>query len=140
MSSTGANESTSVSDYDHGPGACRLLYWHVSSSNSGITLPDGCTNAWVKKDHIGWHGLALGASSRAHRFDTVDEWTPWDTYLDRTHAPLYKWFAGANTNAAFQNVDKHLLEGRGAEVNICTSFVMPGQVVAVLISTYLSNS
>ena len=44
------------------------------------------------------------------------QWTPWTTLLDTSEAPYFRWFAGANTNACFNAVDRHVLDGRGSEV------------------------
>ena len=43
-------------------------------------------------------------------------WTPWTTLLDASEAPYFRWFHGAKTNACFNAVDRHLLDGRGDDV------------------------
>lgn len=43
-------------------------------------------------------------------------WTPWERVLDDSDAPFYRWFPEAQTNAAFNEVDRHVLEGHGDHV------------------------
>lgn len=43
-------------------------------------------------------------------------WTPWSALLDTSEAPYFRWFVGARTNACFNAVDRHLLDGRGGDV------------------------
>lgn len=43
-------------------------------------------------------------------------WVPWSSLLDATEAPYFRWFEGARTNACFNAVDRHLLDGRGDDV------------------------
>ena len=53
----------------------------------------------------GWHAAtALPVTSSS-------EWTPWLSTIDATHDPLpfVKWFNGGRTNAAFNEVDRHVL-------------------------------
>ena len=45
-------------------------------------------------------------------------WTPWSTLLDNSEAPYFRWFVGAKTNACFNAVDRHLLDGRGNDVAV----------------------
>ena len=47
---------------------------------------------------------------------TRDTWTPWRSAVDETEAPYVQWFAGGLTNAAFNEVDRHVLSGCGDEV------------------------
>lgn len=72
------------------------------------------------EENVGWTGLAVKSTSVSaspvHMDVDHEDWSPWNTYLERIHAPLYRWFVGAHSNACFQNVDKHLLERRGSEV------------------------
>jgi len=50
--------------------------------------------------------------------DRDSAWVPWRTLLDAREAPYFRWFQGARTNACFNAVDRHLLDGRGADVAI----------------------
>ncbi|MBJ7472550.1 MAG: acetate--CoA ligase [Solirubrobacteraceae bacterium] len=45
------------------------------------------------------------------------EWTrPWDTVLDDSRAPHYRWFAGGGINASTNALDRHVAAGNGARV------------------------
>ena len=38
---------------------------------------------------------------------------PWNTLLDQSQAPISKWFVGGKTNASFNELDQHLINGNG---------------------------
>jgi acetyl-CoA synthetase len=40
----------------------------------------------------------------------------WDTVLDETNPPFYKWFAGGKLNASYNCVDRHVEAGHGERV------------------------
>ena len=40
---------------------------------------------------------------------------PWTNAFDASDAPHWRWFTGARTNGAFNEVDRHVLAGHGAE-------------------------
>jgi len=45
------------------------------------------------------------------------EWfKPWDTVLDRSAAPFYKWFTGAQVNIVHNALDRHIASGMGEKV------------------------
>ena len=50
------------------------------------------------------------------------DWTPWEVAFDDGKAPYFEWFRGGLTSAAFNEVDRHVLAGHGAE----TAFVSVG--------------
>src|SRR5258708_36360328 len=39
----------------------------------------------------------------------------WDQVLDRSHAPLYRWFKGGVTNSCYNALDLHVERGRGEQ-------------------------
>jgi acetyl-CoA synthetase len=41
---------------------------------------------------------------------------PWDTVLDESDAPFYKWFTGGKLNASHNCLDRHVEAGRGDRV------------------------
>ncbi|MCF8481576.1 MAG: propionyl-CoA synthetase [Rhodospirillum sp.] len=46
-------------------------------------------------------------------------WTKtWDTVLDESNAPLYRWFSGGELNTCHNAVDRHVEEGRADQVAI----------------------
>lgn len=38
---------------------------------------------------------------------------PWDTVLDDSNAPFFRWFRGGQTNLCYNAVDRHVKDGRG---------------------------
>lgn len=46
----------------------------------------------------------------------VSWYKTWDTVLDRSHAPLYRWFAGAELNSCYNALDVHVENGRGDQL------------------------
>jgi propionyl-CoA synthetase len=45
----------------------------------------------------------------------VHWYKPWDKVLDRSAAPFYRWFAGAQCNTCYNAVDRHVEAGRGEQ-------------------------
>jgi acyl-coenzyme A synthetase/AMP-(fatty) acid ligase len=83
----------------HGNIAARELHWF-----------DG--NDWVTADADG-HWQSLGAGSGAGEEAHPADWRPWDAAFDDSAAPFFRWFRGGKTNACFNEVDRHVLGGRG---------------------------
>ena len=68
--------------------------------------------AWLSQSADGsWTGWMPDGSPT-----TLNSWQPWDTAVDASEAPHVRWFCGAQTNAAFNEVDRHVLRGHGSEV------------------------
>ncbi|MCU0761357.1 MAG: hypothetical protein MUF07_19460, partial [Steroidobacteraceae bacterium] len=92
----------------HGSIARRELHWfdpRLGTHGAWITLPDGATR---------WQGFdARTAAPLEVPYDARHE--PWERAFDDREAPFYRWFAGGLTNACFNEVDRHLLAGHGAE-------------------------
>jgi len=87
----------------HGDIAARNLHW---------VHPE--RGAWLSR---GEDGIWRGFSAEDGRPLTLDgAWTPWDVAFDDSEAPFYRWFAGGRTNAAFNEVDRHVLAGHGDEI------------------------
>jgi acetyl-CoA synthetase len=42
----------------------------------------------------------------------------WDTVLDESEAPFFKWFEGSRTNLSYNCLDRHVAEGRGEKIAI----------------------
>ena len=92
----------------HGEIAKRELHWFHPSI--------GANGAWITWDDSAqlWSGFdaVTGASLRA---GLDAEYTPWSRAFNGDAAPFWKWFEGALTNAGFNEVDRHVLAGHGAE-------------------------
>ncbi|HEY3337914.1 MAG TPA: acetyl-coenzyme A synthetase N-terminal domain-containing protein, partial [Propionicimonas sp.] len=44
----------------------------------------------------------------ADRAAELEWYQPWDTVLDDSNPPFYKWFTGAKTNIVHNCIDRHL--------------------------------
>ncbi len=51
-----------------------------------------------------------GQAKQLHWFE------PWETVLDDSNPPFYKWFVGGRLNVSYNCLDRHVLEGRGERV------------------------
>jgi acetyl-CoA synthetase len=51
-----------------------------------------------------------GQAQKLHWFQ------PWETVLDDSNPPFYKWFVGGRLNVSYNCLDRHVLEGRGERV------------------------
>ena len=85
----------------HGDIAARAIHWFHPQLDAWLTLD--ATDTWR-----GWN-----AQSGEHI--TLPSWVPWQQALDESNAPFYHWFVGAQTNAAFNEVDRHVLAGHGRD-------------------------
>jgi acetyl-CoA synthetase len=53
----------------------------------------------------------------AKQAEELLDWAePWDTVLDESEAPFYKWFSGGKLNASHQALDRHVEAGNGDRV------------------------
>ena len=80
------------------------------------------TTYWYNPSHQAWvmYSETLGRWSgwdlQCHPINfTAHGWEPWYQALDESRSPCVKWFCGAQTNAAFNCADRHVLEGHGSE-------------------------
>lgn len=86
----------------HGDIAATTIHWYHPQ-----------LNAWLLKGSDGcWQGWGATACETVG----LESWTPWQQALDESDAPFFRWFVGAQTNAAFNEVDRHVLDGHGAEI------------------------
>ena len=97
----------------HGDIARRELHWFDP------TLGD--SGAWIRFDAAcstwGGYDARTGAELAADALVGRDaSYYPWSLALDTRDAPYFRWFSGALTNACFNEVDRHVLEGHGDEV------------------------
>jgi acyl-coenzyme A synthetase/AMP-(fatty) acid ligase len=82
-------------------GSC--LHWFHPELQSWITHKVGST--WISSTWIGW------TAETAARIELHEVWVPWHVLVDRTAIPFARWFCGALANAAFNELDRHLLGG-----------------------------
>ena len=86
----------------HGDIAKRELHWYDADAEAWATVTDG-----------EWRGFDTACQPTT--IDKAVETDPWDTAFDDSDPPLYRWFVGGETNACFNEVDRHVLAGHGAE-------------------------
>ena len=92
----------------HGDIACRELHWFEPTV--------GDQGAWIRLDAASgeWQGFDA-RTLQPVRPALPAGYRPWHTALDSSEAPFYRWFGGALTNACFNEIDRHVLDGHGAE-------------------------
>ena len=96
---------TAAADQFHADVASREIHWQNPSS--GTWLARG------GRRQLGGLGFSRRECiARGRRMD------PWSSVLDQTAAPYYRWFTGGQTNACFNLVDRHLLQGRADKTAI----------------------
>jgi acetyl-CoA synthetase len=61
----------------------------------------------AERDPQGWWAKQAG---------DLDWFKPWDTVLDDSEAPFYKWFTGGTLNASYNCLDRHVDAGNGDRV------------------------
>ena len=92
-------------DSFHAEVAAREIHWQNPSSGAWLARADGGP----------WRGWTVQGQDTHLE---ADAWTPWSDVLDQTAAPYYRWFVGGQTNACFNLVDRHLLQGRADKTAI----------------------
>ncbi len=100
-------EARSLAQSD--PGA-----YHGAIAASELHWFDVETGAWLRRDaETGDWGGWVATTGQPADLARPAEWTPWTRAFDDSDAPFYRWFVGGRTNACFNEVDRHLLAGRG---------------------------
>ena len=94
----------------HGAIAASELHWYDAESGRWLIRVPGP----VEPGDAAWHGFDAETGDAVDGSNRSADWTPWQRAFDDTDAPFYRWFAGAQTNACFNEVDRHVLAGRGA--------------------------
>ena len=91
----------------HGDIASREIHWFEPKAG-----PHG---AWITRDVQGrWRGFDARTGEVVEP-SLPQSYLPWSRGLDDSEAPFYRWFSDALTNACFNEVDRHVLAGHGAE-------------------------
>jgi len=88
----------------HGDIAAAELHWF-----------DAEKGAWLTHDPAAaqWRGFQQRDGRVLDDAPRPDDWRPWTVAFSDADAPFYRWFSGAQTNACFNEVDRHVLDGRG---------------------------
>src|SRR5919205_124139 len=90
----------------HGEIAKREIHWYEPDRDAWLAFDDaaGCWTGWSRAT-----GEAVVMADRDARY------VPWRRAFDGDDPPFFGWFAGGLTNAAFNEVDRHVLAGHGEE-------------------------
>lgn len=96
----------------HSEIAKREIHWYDRKTNAWIIWSDE-QNQWLGLDADNGSAVTI---TYAPRFE------PWDMAFDNNNEPFYKWFSGGLTNACFNEVDRHVINGHGDE----TAFYFEG--------------
>ena len=98
----------------HGDHAARAIHWFIGDvGTAGAWLTRGDDGQWT-----GWDAATCEAIAPLLPSDFM----PWARAFDGDDAPHWRWFTGGRTNAAFNELDRHVLAGHGDE----TAFVFEG--------------
>ena len=89
----------------HGEIAAREIHWYDPALRAWITWDDAA-GTWTGFD---------GQTGEPVRPDYDRNYVPWERAFNADDAPFYRWFEGGLTNAAFNEVDRHVLAGHGDE-------------------------
>ena len=89
----------------HGDIAAAELHWFDEENGAWLNL---------EPEQDRWRGFDARSGDAAASDLRPAGWRPWDKAFDDSAAPFYRWFRGARTNACFNEVDRHVLAGRGS--------------------------
>ncbi len=91
----------------HGEIAGKTIHWYLPNI--------GACGAWLMRGADGtWSGWDAESGDLVSP-ELPDNFAPWDRAFDADEAPHWRWFTGGRTNAAFNELDRHVLAGHGAE-------------------------
>ena len=88
----------------HGAIAAAELHWYDPEIRAWLTLAPKSGE---------WQGFEAATGKPVDSGARSPDWTPWKRAFDDSDAPFYRWYVGALTNACFNEVDRHVLAGRG---------------------------
>ena len=100
--------------FPHDEAAASTLYWEDDGTWWRYDADGECWRGWTIETNAS--DCTASVREAAPRPGAVSAWRPWGATLDESEAPYYKWFVGGRTNAVFNAVDKHVLEGHGADI------------------------
>lgn len=92
--------------------ASAAYFQEAAKKNISWYHPD--EKAWMIATDGKWTGFSTSDCTKVEKSE--GQWTPWSQVLDDSDAPFYRWFTDAQTNAAFNEVDVHILNGHGDEL------------------------
>ena len=96
-----------MNEFHHGNIAAETLHWY-----------DNERQCWISQQKDGWVGWSAVDATPCTLVDYKPR--PWVQDLDKSQAPFYQWFVGGLCNAAFNEIDRHVLNGFGSH----TAFIL----------------
>ncbi|MBI5572726.1 MAG: propionyl-CoA synthetase [Desulfomonile tiedjei] len=60
--------------------------------------------------------------------DEIDWDRKWDSVLDKSNSPFFKWFSGGKLNTCYNCVDRHVLRGRGEQTAVVYDSPVTGTI------------
>jgi len=69
-------------------------------------------------DDVYAHSISDPEAFWAEAAEDIHWYRRWDTVLDQSNPPFYRWFTGAETNTCYNAVDRHVEQGRGDQAAI----------------------
>ena len=90
--------------------AARELHWFDENSSMWLN----------QRDNGEWSGFC--DSTGDYATPVTESYVPWTDTLDDSQSPCFRWYVGGMTNACFNEIDRHLLAGRGQN----TAFIFEG--------------
>ncbi len=78
--------------------------------------PDFADRALVTDPSIYDEAMSEPSAWWERHAEALEWFEPWDTVLDESEAPFYKWFTGGKLNASHNCLDRHVEAGRGDRV------------------------
>jgi len=97
----------------HGHIAKREIHWYEPRYEAWLTFDDAA-GRWTGWSGAGGDAVVIDELGASHQ--------PWERAFDGDDPPFFRWFQGGLTNAAFNEVDRHVLAGHGEE----TAFIVEG--------------
>ena len=98
----GGSPAAQVADRDRSGWVARgqqNVHWYHSTQAAWLHCPS---------DDIKWTGWSAESASPVAM--PLSDWQPWTAVSDETAAPFVRWYCGARTNAAFNEIDVHILQ------------------------------
>ncbi len=95
----------------HGDIAASELHWFDPESQAWLNRDP---TSGLREGYAAGDGSPVGGDDAGAARDP--DLRPWKVAFDDGDAPFYRWFVGGRTNACFNELDRHVLAGRGGRV------------------------
>ena len=77
-------------------------------------------SAWLHHEHASnWAGWYIGTAASVV-VAALHDWQPWSAVCDDSEAPYVRWFLNALTSAAFNELDRHVLQVCRSQARVYT--------------------